>query len=118
MTGVRCVVGVMDGFKVEVGLYQESALSPFLFANVMNRLIDKVRQESLWTLVFKDENLVCLGIRLNSLERWMYALEKRDMKVSRNKTDEFKCLRSTFQSKRECTRECRQGEVGGEVCQE
>ena len=30
-TVVKCVVGVTEDFKVEVGLYHESALSTFLF---------------------------------------------------------------------------------------
>lgn len=37
MTVVRFVVGVMDGFKLEVGFHQGSALSHFLFAMVMER---------------------------------------------------------------------------------
>ena len=32
MTVLRCVAGVMDGFKVELGLHQVSALTPLLFA--------------------------------------------------------------------------------------
>ena len=46
VTTVRCAVGMTEGFKVEVGLHQGSALSPFLFAMVMDRLTDEVRQES------------------------------------------------------------------------
>ena len=30
MTGLRCAVGVTDGFKVQVGLHKGSAPSPFL----------------------------------------------------------------------------------------
>ena len=37
MTDVRCTVEMMDGFKVEVGLRQRSALSPFVFAMTMDR---------------------------------------------------------------------------------
>lgn len=46
ITAVRCAAGMTEGFGVEVGLHQGSALSPFLFAVVMDRLIDEVRQES------------------------------------------------------------------------
>ena len=42
---VRCVVGTTESFKVKVGLYQGSALSPFLFAVIMDRLMDEVRRE-------------------------------------------------------------------------
>ena len=45
-TKVRCAVGGAEEFKVEVGLHQGSALSPFMFAMVMDRLTDEVRQES------------------------------------------------------------------------
>lgn len=43
---VRCAVGVTDVFKEEVGLPRESAMSSFLFVEVMDRLRDEVRQES------------------------------------------------------------------------
>ena len=49
-TAVRCAVGKTDWFKVEVGLHQGSALSPLLFAIVMDRLTDEVRLD----------NVVCL----------------------------------------------------------
>lgn len=44
---VRCAVGVADGFRVGVGLHQGSALTPFGFAVVMDRMTDEVRQETL-----------------------------------------------------------------------
>ena len=46
MTVVRCAVGVTDGFKLEVRLHQGLALNPFLFAIVMDKLIEEVRQKS------------------------------------------------------------------------
>ena len=59
MTAVRCAVGMMDRFKVEVGVHQGSALSPFLFAMVMDRLTDEIRQESPWTMMFADDIVIC-----------------------------------------------------------
>lgn len=54
VTAVRCAVGMMDWFKVEVGLHQGSALSLFLFAVVMDRLTDQT-----WTMMFMDDTVVC-----------------------------------------------------------
>ena len=44
-TVVRCAIGTAENFKVKVGLHQGSALSPFLFAVIMDRLTDEVRRE-------------------------------------------------------------------------
>ena len=132
VTVVRSAVGTTDEFRVEVGLHQGSALSPFLFAVVMDKLTDEVRQEPPWTMMFADDIVICgenRGQVEESLEQWRYALERRGMKVSRSKTeymclngredggtvqmqgvevskvDEFKYLGSTIQSNGECSRE-------------
>ncbi|KAK3521476.1 hypothetical protein QTP70_006832 [Hemibagrus guttatus] len=128
-TVVRCAVGQREEFKVEVGLHQGSALSPFLFGIVMDQLSEEVRQESPWTMMFADDIVICSESReqvKESLERWRFALERRGMKVSRSKTEymcvneregsgtvrlqgeevkkvqEFKYLGSTVQSNGEC----------------
>ncbi|KAK3557345.1 hypothetical protein QTP70_026575 [Hemibagrus guttatus] len=84
-TVVRCAVGQTEEFKVEVGLHQVSALSPFLFAIVMDHLSEEVRQESPWTMMFADDIVICNESRKQveeNLERWRFALERRGMKVS------------------------------------
>ncbi|KAK3519853.1 hypothetical protein QTP70_006688 [Hemibagrus guttatus] len=93
-TVVKCTVGQTEEFKVEVGLHQGSALSPFLFAIVMDQLSEEVRQESPWTMMFADDIVICSESREQveeSLERWRFALERRGMKVSRSKT-EYMCV--------------------------
>ncbi|KAK3531007.1 hypothetical protein QTP70_007896 [Hemibagrus guttatus] len=93
-TVVRCAVGQTQGFKVEVGLHQGSALSPFLFPMVMDQLSEEVRQESSWTMMFADDIVICSESREQveeNLERWWFALERRGMKVSRSKT-EYMCV--------------------------
>ncbi|KAK3523656.1 hypothetical protein QTP70_006716 [Hemibagrus guttatus] len=131
-TVVRCAVGQTEEFKVEVGLHQGSALSPFLFAIVMDQLSEEVRQESSWTMMFADDIVICSESREQveeNLERWRFALERRGMKVSGSKTEymcvneregsgtvrlqgeevkkvqEFKYLGSTVQSNGECGKE-------------
>ncbi|KAK3530793.1 hypothetical protein QTP70_002820 [Hemibagrus guttatus] len=93
-TVVRCAVGQTEEFKVEVGLHQGSALSPFLFAIVMDQLSEEVRQESPWTMMFADDIVICSESREQVeeyLERWRFARERRGMKVSRSKT-EYMCV--------------------------
>ncbi|KAK3560234.1 hypothetical protein QTP86_002183 [Hemibagrus guttatus] len=123
-TVVKCAVGQTEEFKVEVGLHQGSALSPFRFAIVMEQLSEEVRQESPWTMMFADDIVICSESREQveeNLERWRFALERRGMKVSRSKTEymcvneregsgtvrlqEFKYLGSTVQSNGECGKE-------------
>ncbi|KAK3567826.1 hypothetical protein QTP86_027231 [Hemibagrus guttatus] len=94
MTVLRCAVGQTEEFNVEVGLHQGSALSPFLFAIVMDQLSEEVRQESPWTMMFADDIVICSESREQveeNLERWRFALERRGMKVSRSKT-EYMCV--------------------------
>ncbi|KAK3548065.1 hypothetical protein QTP70_004495 [Hemibagrus guttatus] len=109
-TVVRCAVGQTEEFKVEVGLHQGLALSPFLLAMVMDQFESREQVEE-------------------NLERWRFVLERRGMKVSRSKTEymcvneregsgtvrlqgeevkkvqEFKYLGSTVQSNGECGKE-------------
>ena len=94
VTSVRCAVGMTEGFQVQVGLHQGSALSPFLFAMVMDRLTDDARQESPWTMLFADDLVICAESKdevEDELENWRYALERRGMKVSRSKTELYVC---------------------------
>ena len=129
---VRCAVGTTESFKVKVGLHQESALSPFLFAVIMDRLTEEVRREPPWTRLFADDIVICKETREEverRLESWRNTLERRGMKVSRSKTEylcinggnddktvkmedtkvprvkEFKYLGSTVQENGSCERE-------------
>ncbi|MCI4385399.1 hypothetical protein PGIGA_G00049990 [Pangasianodon gigas] len=131
-TVARCAVDQTEEFKVEVGLHQGLALSPFLFAMVMDQLSEEVRQESPCTMMFADDIVICSESREQveeNLERWRFALERRGMKVSHSKTEhmcvneregsgtvrlqgeevkkvqEFKYLGSTVQSNGECGKE-------------
>ena len=58
-TIVGCAVGTTKCFQVEVGLHQGSALSPFLFALMMDRLTDRVRKGAPWTMMFSDDIVLC-----------------------------------------------------------
>ena len=93
-TVVRCAIGTTKSFKVKVGLHQGSALSPFLFSVIMDRITDEVRTEPPWTMLFADNIVICEETREEverRLESWRCALERRGMKVSRSKT-EYLCI--------------------------
>ena len=60
---VRCIVGTRESFKTKVGLHQRSTLSLFLFAVIMDRLMDEVRREPLWTMLFADNIVTCKETR-------------------------------------------------------
>ena len=117
---------------MNVGLHQGSALSPCLFAMVMDRMTDDIREEAPWTMMFADDIVICSESKEQveeKLDSWRYALERRGMKVIRRKTEymcvngrpvngsvkiqgeevakveHFKYLGSTVQSNGECGRE-------------
>ena len=92
-TVVRCAIGTTESFKVKVGLHQGSALNPFLFAVIMDRLTDEVRREPPWTMLFGDDIVICEETKEleQRLESWRYALKRRGMKVSKSKT-EYLCI--------------------------
>ena len=131
-TAVMCAVGVTEGFEVKVGLHQGSTLSHCLFAMVMDRMTDEIREEAPWTMMFADDIVICSESKEHvdeKLESWRYALERRGINVNRRKTEyicvnerqdngsstvkmqevakveNFKYLGSTVQSNGECGRE-------------
>ena len=83
ITAVRCAVGVTEGFEVKVGLHQGSAVSPCLFAMVIDRMTNEIREEAPWTMVFAFDMVICCESKEHveeKLESWIKIVfgEKRD----------------------------------------
>ena len=84
-----------EGFELKAGLHRASALSPCLFAIVMDMMTDG-REEAPWTMMFADDIVICSESKEHAeekLESCRYALERRGMKVNRRKTlTEYMCV--------------------------
>ena len=85
-TLVRYAAGDTDEFEVTVGLHQGSALSPFLFALIMDCMTREVQREAPWDMLFADDVVVCpekMEEFEQRLEIWREAMEVRGMRVSK-----------------------------------
>ena len=87
-------MGTTTEFRVKVGLHQGSALSPFLFAIVMDCLTEVVQKASPWDMLFADDIVLCAETSESvqeHLEDWRQVMEDRGMRASRQKT-EYLCM--------------------------
>ena len=55
MTTVRTVVGETNDFTITVGLHKGSALSPYIFALVIDELTRHMQDEVPWCMLFADD---------------------------------------------------------------
>ena len=65
-TTVRSVAGLTEKFKVGDGFYQGSALSPFLFAIIMDKLTEDIRKDAPRDMLCADDIVL---FRQNHRER-------------------------------------------------
>ncbi|GJR38233.1 ataxia telangiectasia mutated family protein [Tanacetum coccineum] len=93
-TRVRTSIGNTEFFPVEVGLHQGSAISPYLFALILDELSRGIQEDIPWCLIFADDiALISESVEgLNTrLENWRAALEDNGLRVGREKTECLKC---------------------------
>jgi hypothetical protein len=89
VTSVRTSDGNTNDFLINIGLYQGSALSPFLFSLVMDEVTRDIQGGILFT---DDVVLVDERTRVDQkLKLWRRTLEIRGFRLSRSKTDYMKC---------------------------
>ena len=89
-TTVRSAAGLTEEFKVDVELYQGSALSPILFAIIIDRLTEDFRKDAPWDMLFADDIVLSRQNHREleeDMEIWKNALERRGLKISRSKTE-------------------------------
>ena len=55
ITIVKIIIGEISKFPITVCLHQESALSPYLFALVMDELTMHIQDDIPWCMLFVDD---------------------------------------------------------------
>ena len=90
ITTVRSAAGLTKEFKVVVGFHQGSALSPFLFGIIIDRLTEDISKDAPCDMLFADDIVLSRQSQREleeDLEIWRNALEIRGLKVSRSKNE-------------------------------
>ncbi|GJV84869.1 ataxia telangiectasia mutated family protein [Tanacetum coccineum] len=102
MTGgrprVRSSVGNTKFFSMEVSLHQGSAISPYLFALILDELSWGIQENIPWSMVFADDIMLVaeLANGLNMrLESWRKALEDNSLRILQPK-ESFRYLGSVI----------------------
>ncbi|GKF54936.1 retrovirus-related pol polyprotein LINE-1, partial [Tanacetum coccineum] len=54
-TRVQTSIGNTEFFPVEVGLHQGSAISPYLFALILDELSRRIQEDIPWCMIFADD---------------------------------------------------------------
>ena len=92
-TTVKCAARLTEELEVRVELQQGSVLRPFHLVIIMDKLTRDIRKEALWDMMFADDTALSIQSHReleNDLGIWRNALEGRDLKASRSKTEYLK----------------------------
>jgi hypothetical protein len=94
VTSVRTSDGDTNDFPINIGLHQGSALSPYLFALVMDEVTRDIQGGIPWCLLFADDVVLVDESRTGvdqKLELWRQTLEAKGFRLSRSKMEYIKC---------------------------
>jgi hypothetical protein len=94
VTSVRTSDRDTNDFPINIGLHQWSALSPYLFALVMDEVTREIQDGILWCMLFTDDVVLVDESRVGvdqKLELWRQTLETKGFMLSRSKTEYMKC---------------------------
>jgi hypothetical protein len=93
VTSVRTNDGDTNDFPINIGLYQGSALSPYLFSLMMDEVTRDIQGDIPWCMLFADDVILVDESRTGvdqKLEVWRQTLEAKDFMLSRSKTEYMK----------------------------
>jgi len=104
VTSVRTSDGDTDDFPIKIGLHQGSALSPYLFALVMDEVTRDIQGDIPWCMLFADDVVLVDDSRTGvnrKLELWRQTLESKGFRLSRTKTEYMRCAFGTTRHEEE-----------------
>ncbi|KAE8703022.1 CYP749A22 protein [Hibiscus syriacus] len=85
ITYVRTTVGDTEAFPIEIGLHQGSALSPYIFALIMDDIYYTTPYGVPWYMLFADDIVLVAETKneLNSrLATWKTVLEEKGLRIN------------------------------------
>ena len=88
----------METFPISIGLHQGSALSPYLFALVMDEVTKDIQGGIPWCMIFADDVVLVDESRSGvnqKLELWRETLESKGFRPNKTKTEYMRCDFST-----------------------
>ncbi|PKA65631.1 ubiquitin-protein ligase E3 C [Apostasia shenzhenica] len=94
VTCVRTQEGLTKDFFITVGLHQGSALSPYLFALIMEVMTEHIQDEVPWCMLFADDIVLIEKTKEGAKAKivlWRNALESKGFHLSRSKTEYMEC---------------------------
>ncbi|EMS68701.1 Inositol hexakisphosphate and diphosphoinositol-pentakisphosphate kinase 1 [Triticum urartu] len=104
VTSVRTNVGDNDDFPIKIELHQGSALSPYIFALVMDEVTRDIQGDIPWCMLFVDDVVLVIDSRAGvnrKLEICRQTLESKGFRISRTKTEYMRCSFGTTRHEEE-----------------
>jgi hypothetical protein len=93
VTSVRTSDGDTNDFPINIGLHQAWALSPYLFALVMDEVTRDIQGGISWCMLFADDVILVDESRTGvdqKLELWRRTLKAKGFRLSRSKIEYMK----------------------------
>jgi hypothetical protein len=94
VTSVQTSDGDTNDFSINIGLHQGLALSPYLFALVVDEVTRDIQDGIPWCMLFTNDVILVdesmMGVD-QMLELWRRTLEAKGFRLSRSKTEYIKC---------------------------
>ena len=90
VTNVRTYGRLTDEFPITIGVHQGSALSHFLFAIIMDKIMKSFHEKIPWCMLFADDIVLIdeikKGVNTKS-ELWRQTLKAQGFRLSRSKIE-------------------------------